>query len=110
MEPTSKVTITQKANELLDELLLTVNDGFMSGRIEKFQLASWLILNFKDHKSAKFISQIRAAHFDKKAHMRSVLLQMEEAEKKNEEIKLDDLLAPLMTKSLKQAKAEPDES
>ncbi len=114
MEPSPKITVTAKADAALDEMILKINTDFKSGRVQKFQLASWIILNFEKSLSAKVIKQIQNEHFDKLAHLRSVTLEVIEAQKSGKEIKLDELLSPLMAKAaskpVKQTKADPDEN
>ena len=111
MEPSPKITVTKEADLALDKMIKTINDKFTSGKVQKFQLASSIILGFAATLNAKTIERIRAEHFDKVAHVRSILKQLEEAEKTKQEIELDELLLPLKSKPPKtprQIQAEPE--
>ena len=114
MESTPKVNLTQRADDALDKMLQAINQDFTSGRVQKFQLVSWIVLNFEKTFSKKVIERVRLEHFDKVAHVRSILRQMEEARKADTELELDSLLSPLRTKlaakSHKKTKANPDEN
>jgi predicted tellurium resistance membrane protein TerC len=65
------------------------------------ELMKILKVDFEKMLSAKTIKRIRDEHFDKLAHLRSIIKQVEEAQKTDKEIKLDSLLSPLKTKTVK---------
>jgi hypothetical protein len=107
-----KIAITSATDERLEVMLKAVNDGFDSGRVTKMQLASWIINEFHKKSFAKQIDRLRKDHFDKIAHLKSVIKQMEKAKKSNNHLEMEKLLSPLTSKSkgrrmLKPSQAEP---
>ncbi len=94
-----KIVITDAADQHLEEMLKTVNDGFASGRVKKVQLASWIIGSFQQSLFSKQIEKIRADHFDEIAHLKSVVKQMELAKGSNKTLELSKLLNPVLQKS-----------
>jgi len=95
MSQLQKINIDREADADLETMLNALNDGFTSGRVTKTQLASWIIKAFRSKYFTSQIKKIRADHFDKIAHLKAVVKQMEEAKKSNADLKLDTLLSPL---------------
>ena len=114
MEQLPKITITTQADLALEIMLKSVNDGFVSGRVKKTQLASWIILHFQAKRFAKQLGKIRSDHFDRLAHLKSIVRKMEEAKRHDQNLELGHLLSPLTTmkvaKSKIKTKAEPNEN
>ncbi|MBS1958979.1 MAG: hypothetical protein JST80_05865 [Bdellovibrionales bacterium] len=63
-EEIAKITITKEAESQLTELMKKVNDGFTSGRVNRQDLASWLLLKSCDEADTALVENIRAEHFD----------------------------------------------
>lgn len=95
MDQPTKILISSHADQCLESMLKTVNEGFTSGRVRKAQLASWVLLRFSEQWFAKQIDAIRADHFDEIAHLKSVVKQMEKAKKTAQSLELESLLSPL---------------
>lgn len=89
MEPTSKVQLSFEADQALDEMFQATNENFLSGRVKKAQLLSWIILYFHKAQFKKSLKKIRDDHFDKIAHLRSLIKKMEEAKKNGKEISVN---------------------
>ncbi len=94
MDP-SKILITQEADQHLEQMLKTVNQDFSSGRVKKTQLASWILTNFFAKSFSKEIERIRAAHFDRIAHLKALVKKLEAADGADAELELNRLLLPL---------------
>jgi hypothetical protein len=106
MEAIPKIIIANDADELLEKMLKQVNEGFPSGRVKKAQLATWIIKDFHERTFLKVIDKIRDDHFDEITHLKSVLKQMEEARKNNGEVKLTELLMPMIPRQKANASRE----
>lgn len=59
-----KITISRESEAKLLELLEKVNDGFENGKVNRQDLASWVLSSFCDNTNIKTIEAIRADHFD----------------------------------------------
>lgn len=113
MEQLPKIVVTTEADQAMDQMMTAVNLDSSSGRVKKAQLATWIILYFHAKAFSKLIRKIRADHFDEVAHLRSVISQIEEARRSNQELKLGELLSPLKIKAAQKpttrTKVKPDE-
>lgn len=47
IEEIVKITITKEAGENLNKFLEKVNDGFEAGKVNRQDISSWIICNFK---------------------------------------------------------------
>lgn len=111
METFAKANLTGEADRDLASMVQETNDGFSSGKVTKNQLLSWIVQSFRRKHFEKEKEQIRAEHFDKIAHLTSVIKAIKEAEAKGESVEIDDLLSPLKAKksAIRAAQAKPDE-
>lgn len=91
----SKILVTQEADQLLEQMIKAVNQDFSSGRVKKTQLASWILTTFYERSFTKEINRIRAAHFDRIAHLKALVKKLEAADGTDAEIELNRLLLPL---------------
>ena len=113
MEQIPKIHLSNQADDALDEMLTLTNKDFTSGRVRKTQLLSWIILDFYASRFAASLKKIRADHFDKIAHLRSVIREMEAAKKQGKQLHMEPLLSPLKAKlvpPIKKTQAKPDEN
>lgn len=97
----SKILITQEADQLLEQMIKSVNQDFSSGRVKKAQLASWILTTFYERSFAKEINRIRAAHFDRIAHLKALVKRLEAADGTDAELELNRLLLPLKNRGNK---------
>ena len=96
MEQLPKVAISTEADACLEQVRRSVNNGFTSGKVNKGQLASWIIMNFSASLTPKFIDKIRSDHFDEIAHLEAVVKQLKEARESNASVAVHDLLTPVL--------------
>lgn len=111
METFAKAVLTGDADRDLTSMVNEANDGFSSGKVTKNQLLSWIVRSFRRKQFEKEKEQIRAEHFDKVAHLTSVIKAIKEAAAKGQEVEIDELLSPLKTRkpAVRAAQAKPDE-
>lgn len=95
MEDVAKILISAQADQHLEQMLKEVNQDFSSGRVKKTQLASWILTTFYERSFAKEIKRIRAAHFDRIAHLKALVKKLEAADGTDAELELNRLLLPL---------------
>ncbi len=95
METFAKANITGEADRDLASMVQETNDGFSSGKVTKNQLLSWIVRSFRRKHFEKEKEQIRTEHFDKIAHLTSVIKAIKDAKAKGESVEIDDLLSPL---------------
>lgn len=108
MEDVAKILISAQADQHLEQMLREVNQDFSSGRVKKTQLASWILTNFFEKSFSKEIKRIRAAHFDRIAHLKALVKKLEAADGTDAEIELNRLLLPLKNRGNKnQTKKKP---
>ena len=113
MEQIPKIHLSNQADKALDEMLTLTNKDFSSGRVKKTQLLSWIILDFYANRFAASVKKIRADHFDKITHLRSIIKEIEAAKKQGKQIQMEPLLSPLKAKvpsPIKKPQAKPDEN
>lgn len=111
MDKLATAHLTTEADHELVQMVRECNDGFTSGKVTKTQMLSWIVRNFRRKHSEKEMEQIRADHFDKIAHLTSVIKAIKAAEAQGQKIEIDELLSPLKTKKspMKTTQAKPDE-
>ena len=77
-EEIAKITVSKEAEEKLSELMKKVNDGFSSGKVNRQDLASWLLIKFCSEKDEALIENIRADHFDEIMMLEAILKKSKE--------------------------------
>lgn len=95
MEDVAKILVSAKADEYLEEMVKAVNQDFSSGRVKKSQLASWILTTFYEKSFTKEIKRIRAAHFDRIAHLKALVKKLEATDGTDADLELNRLLLPL---------------
>lgn len=98
METFVKAHLTGGADKDLGEMLNETNTGFASGKLTRTQLLSWIVSSFRRRHFEKEREQIRADHFDKVAHLNSIIKQVKDAAAKGQEVDIEKLLSPLKIK------------
>lgn len=73
-----KITVTKEAGEILAELVLKANEGFEGGRINRQNLASFIVEKFKASFSDKDLIQLRQLHYDDAAMLEAMYRKMKE--------------------------------
>jgi hypothetical protein len=61
---TVKVPVSVEANQALEIMLETVNEGYLGGRVSKLDLISWVLIEFKKEHLSKSVEDIRKQSFD----------------------------------------------
>lgn len=59
-----KITVTKEAEEAVSQVVKKVNEGFEAGRVNRQDVASWVLSRFIETISESDIAQIRAAFFN----------------------------------------------
>ena len=80
-EVSAKITVTKAAEKAVSEVVLRVNDGFDAGRVNRQDVASWILIKFKETFGNEEIGQIRAIHIDEIAFLESLLKKAKESGK-----------------------------
>ncbi len=73
-----KITVTKEAGEMLADLVVRANEGFEGGKINRQNLASYVIEKFKNNFSDKDLAQLRQLHYDDAAMLEAMYRKMKE--------------------------------
>lgn len=76
LENNIKITVTKEAGEILAELVVKANEGFAAGRINRQDLASFIIEKFKSNFAEKDLIQLRQAHYDDASMLEAMYRKM----------------------------------
>lgn len=71
-----RIGISSKANEAIKECMERVNDGFVGGRVNRSQIANWILEQATERITESDIREIRAEHFDEVAALEGLLRQV----------------------------------
>lgn len=75
-EPTEeivKITVTKEAGDYLNQFLTQVNEGFDAGKVNRQDIASWIICSFKKSFGETEIQQIRKEFFKERTLLESII-------------------------------------
>lgn len=72
-EVVAKITVTREAEEAVSQVVGKVNEGFEAGRVNRQDVASWILSRFIESFSDSDIQQIRAAFFNEIALLEAIL-------------------------------------
>lgn len=72
-EVVAKITVTKEAEEAVSQIVSRVNEGFEAGRVNRQDVASWIISRFIEIFSDVEIQQIRSAFFNEIALLEAIL-------------------------------------
>lgn len=78
-EETYRLTVSKSAEQALMAILERVNDGFDGGRVNRTDLASWILVKFAERVSDADIREVRAEHFDEVALLESIYRRAKES-------------------------------
>ncbi|GIL16310.1 MAG: hypothetical protein BroJett040_00610 [Oligoflexia bacterium] len=73
-----KITVTKEAGEMLADLVVKANEGFEGGRINRQDLASFIIGRFKEFYTDRDLMQLRNQHYDDAAMLEAMYRKMRE--------------------------------
>jgi len=95
---TAKITVTKQAENLLEDMLRRINEGFDGGRVTRQDLVSWVLTYFHRECFPESIEAIRREHFDRIAYLEHVLKQAKAAKRGGAEAAdLNALLEPILS-------------
>jgi hypothetical protein len=86
-EEISRINVSRQSEKALFEVIEQVNDGYVGGKVNKSQMANWILKRFKDDLDESMIKDIRADHFDEVAVLELVLRKARETGKVPTEFK-----------------------
>ena len=93
------VVISNEANQALEEMKDRTNQGVLAGRVNKGQLASWVLLYFHKKFFPQEIDQIRTSHRSDLDVLKIALHQLRQARRAGEPMPdIDALIAPIVDK------------
>lgn len=72
-EVVAKITVTKDAEEAVSQVVSRVNEGFEAGRVNRQDVASWILTRFMETFSDSDIQQIRAVFFNEIALLEAIL-------------------------------------
>lgn len=68
-----KITVTKQAEEAVSQIVNRVNDGFEAGRVNRQDVASWILIRFIETFSEADVQQLRAVFFNEIALLEAIL-------------------------------------
>jgi len=83
-----RITVSRQGEKALLEIIEQVNGGFIGGKVNKTQMANWILKRFKDDMDDLLIKDIRADHFDEVAVLELLLRKAKETGKVPSEFKM----------------------
>src|SRR3990167_3574726 len=86
-EEIHRITVSKAAEEALAAIMERVNDGFDGGKVNRMQVANWILLRFSDSYGDTEIKDIRAENFDEIAVLESILRRAKKTGKVPSDIK-----------------------
>ncbi len=72
------MTVSRVADRALHMIVEKVNDGFTGGRVNRSQMANWILAKFYENLSEADIRSIRADHYDAVAALESAFRRAKE--------------------------------
>ncbi len=80
-EEIQRITVSKEAQNTLGTITDRINDGFVGGRVNRTQMANWILKRFMNELDDTQIKEIRAEHFDEVAMLENILKQAKESGK-----------------------------
>jgi hypothetical protein len=77
-EDSLRMTVSRAADNALLSVVERVNDGFTGGRVNRSQMANWILVRFGESLSEPEIKTIRADHYDAVAALECALRRAKE--------------------------------
>lgn len=68
-----KITVTKQAEEAVSQIVNRVNDGFEAGRVNRQDVASWILIRFIETFSEADVQQLRTVFFNEIALLEAIL-------------------------------------
>jgi hypothetical protein len=86
-EELHRITVSKQAERALSTVVERVNEGFSGGKVNRTQMANWILARFNDTLTETEIKEIRVEHFDEVAMLENILRQAKESGKVPAEFK-----------------------
>lgn len=86
-EELHRITVSKQGERALAAVVERINDGFVGGKVNRTQVANWILARFNDSLSETEIKEIRMEHFDEVAVLESILRQAKESGRVPAELK-----------------------
>lgn len=86
-ETVTKITITKEAEEAVSQIVNRVNDGFDAGRVNRQDVASWILIQYAEGLADADIQQIRSAFFNEIALLEVILKRAKQSGKLSADLK-----------------------
>jgi hypothetical protein len=83
-----RLTVSRIADRALHMIVEKVNDGFTGGRINRSQMANWILVKFHETLSEADIRSIRGDHYDAVAALESAFRRAKETGVVPDELRL----------------------
>lgn len=82
-----RITVSKQGQDALTEVLEKINNGFIGGKINRTQIANWILMKFSENLTDGEIKEVRAEYFDEVAVLESILRRAKESGKVPSEFK-----------------------
>jgi len=86
-EEIHRITVSKAAEEAITAIMERVNDGFDGGKVNRTQIASWIVMHFNETYGDSEIKDIRSENFDEVAMLESILRRAKKTGKVPSDIK-----------------------
>lgn len=86
-EELHRITVSKQAERALSAVVEKVNDGFVGGKVNRTQVANWILARFNNALTDAEIKDIRAEYFDEVAVLESILRKAKETGRVPAELK-----------------------
>jgi hypothetical protein len=80
-EEIQRITVSKEAQGALGGVVDRVNNGFVGGKVNRTQMANWILLRFSNELDDSQVKEIRAEHFDEVAMLEAILKRAKESGK-----------------------------
>jgi hypothetical protein len=80
-EEIQRITVSKEAQNTLGVITDRINDGYIGGRVNRTQMANWILKRFQSELDEALVKEIRAEHFDEVAMLENILKQAKESGK-----------------------------
>ncbi|HLE12939.1 MAG TPA: hypothetical protein VI754_16920 [Bacteriovoracaceae bacterium] len=82
-----RVVVNKGAERALSFVMDKVNEGFIGGKVNKTEVANWIMIKFKEAFNEDVLREIRMEYFDEVAVLESILRRAKESGKVPSEFK-----------------------
>jgi hypothetical protein len=86
-EELHRITVSKQGERALAAVVERINEGFVGGKVNRTQVANWILARFNDSLSETEIKEIRMEHFDEVAVLESILRRAKESGRVPAELK-----------------------